>query len=129
MAETQSETEIKMDAKGLYQEEVFTDRRIGTIQRLTPVDEDGKPVNGGKVIYVGQTQLMTGAGPLPLSFDISADSLGVAADQFADGAKAAMEDAVQRFDELRREAASSIIVPEGGAGAAPGSGGGKFIVP
>jgi hypothetical protein len=128
MAEEQSNTEIKMDSQALYQEEVFTDRRVGTIQRLTPVDSDGKSIDGGAIIYVGQTQLMTRAGPLPLSFEISADTLADAAKKFADGAQTAMEEAVQRLEEMRREASSSIIVPEGGAGAGAGSGG-KFVVP
>ena len=111
--------EIKMDPQALYREEVFTDRRIGTIQRLTPVDGDGQPVDGGVVIYLGQTQLMTPAGALPLSFELQADSLAQAAEKFADGANIAMEDAVKRLEELRHEQSSSIIVPGGGT---PGGG-------
>jgi len=128
----QAGPEIKMDENALYQEEVFTDRRVGTIQRLTPVDVNGEPLDGGAIIYVGQTQLMTRAGALPLSFEIPADSLGAAAQKFSEGANAAMEDAVKRLEEMRREAASSIIVPDGGAapaGGPAGGGGGKFIVP
>jgi hypothetical protein len=128
MAEEQAGMEIRMDVKALYKEEVFTDRRIGTIQRLTPVAADGEPVDGGAVIYVGQTQLMTRAGPLPLSFEIPADSLAAAAEKFADGANVAMEEAVSRLEEMRRESASSIIVPGAdGSGAPPA--GGKFVVP
>ena len=119
MAEDGLNTEIKMDPQALYREEMFTDRRIGTIQRLTPVDGDGQPVDGGAVIYLGQTQLMTPAGALPLSFELQADSLAQAAEKFADGASTAMEEAVKRLEDLRREQASSIIVP--GAGG-PGGG-------
>ena len=130
MGAEQAGPEVKMDENALYQEEVFTDRRVGTIQRLTPVDVDGQPLEGGAIIYVGQTQLMTRAGALPLSFEIPADSLGGAVQKFADGANAAMEDAVKRMEEMRRETASSIIVPEGGQASGGGSaGGGKFIVP
>ena len=121
MAEDGSNTEIKMDPQALYREEVFTDRRIGTIQRLTPVDGDGRPVDGGAVIYLGQTQLMTPAGALPLSFELKAGTLAEAAENFADGASVAMEEAVKRLEELRREQASSIIVP--GAGGNTPSGG------
>jgi hypothetical protein len=126
MGEEQSLPEIEMDAKSLYREEVFTDRRIGTIQRLTPVDADGNPVAGGKMLYVGQTQLMTRAGPLPLSFEIPADSLADAAGRFGEGATTAMEEAAHKLEELRREASSSIIVPEGGS---PPPAGGKFVIP
>jgi len=120
-------TEITMDGKNLFKEEMFTDRQVGTIQRLTQVDGDGQPVDGGEVIFVGQTQLMTRAGPLPLSFELEASTLTEAADKFAAGANQAMEDTVKRLDEMRREQASSIIVPgsEGGGAAA----GGQFKMP
>ena len=130
MANEQVETEIKMDPETLFKEESFTDRRVGSIQRLTPVDADGNPVVGGEVIYIGQTQLMTRAGPLPLTFEISADSLADAAEKFSDGANQSMQDTVKRLEEMQREQASSIIVPGAGgaAGGAPG-GGGSFQLP
>lgn len=122
MAEERLQTELEMERKNLYLEEVFTDRRVGTIQRLTPVDGQGRPDQSRPVVYVGQTQLMSRMGALPLSFEIPAKSLDEAAQKFADLANQAVEDTMQRLEELRREAASSIIVPEGGM--PPGSGGG-----
>jgi len=128
MAEQNQDPELKMDGQALFREEVFTDRRVGTIQRLTPVDGDGNRDEGRPVLYVGQTQLMTQAGPLPLSFELAGDSLADAAGKFADAANGAVEDAVKRLEEYRRESASSIIVPGEGAGAGPvGAGpGGKI---
>jgi hypothetical protein len=35
------EAEAQMDADALYQEEMFTDRRVGALRRLTPVKRDG----------------------------------------------------------------------------------------
>ena len=116
MAEQEQRLEISMDADALFREEVFTDRRVGTIQRLTPVDGDGEPVADARAVYVGQTQLMTPAGALPLSFELEAESLAEAAAKFAEGASTAMEEAVKRLEELRREQASSIIVPGSGGG-------------
>ena len=132
MASEAAETEIRMDGNSLFREEVFTDRRVGTIQRLTPVDADGNAVAGADVIYIGQTQLMTRAGPLPLSFEIEAGSLADAADKFGDGASQAMEETVQRLEEMRREQSSSIIVPDGAAGAGGAGGmpgGGQIKMP
>ena len=136
MAEEEQGLEIRMDGKDLYREEIFTDRRVGTIQRLTPVDGDGQMDASRPIVYVGQTQLMTRAGPLPLSFDIPATNLAEAADNFADSANVAVEEAMQKLEEMRREAASSIIVPQAGAsggspGGAPGGapGGGKIRMP
>ena len=124
MAEEETDLDIRMDAQAMYQEEVFTDRRVGTIQRLTPVDDQGAVDSTRPVLYVGQTQLMTRAGPLPLSFDIPGATLAEAAENFAASANVAIEEAMQRLEEMRREAASSIIVPQGGApGGAPPAGG------
>ena len=53
-----------------------------------------------------------------------------AAEKFGDGAEQAVQEAVQKLEEMRREAASSIIVPGTGAppvGGAPG--GGKISMP
>lgn len=131
--EEQQELEIRMEGQSLYREEIFTDRRVGTIQRLTPVDDDGQTDASREVVFVGQTQLLTRAGPLPLSFDIPGSSLKEAAENFAASANVAVEDAMQKLEEMRREAASSIIVPQGGApgGSMPGGGpgGGKIRMP
>jgi len=128
MAENpQAEPDLKMEADGLYREEVFTDRQVGTIQRLVPVDAVGNPDASRAELFVGQAQLMTRAGPLPLSFEIAAGSLREAADKFGDAAKAAVEEAMQRLEEMRREAASSIIVPDGTAGPLGGQAGGGSI--
>jgi len=134
MAEQEQELEIRMDSQNLYREEIFTDRRVGTIQRLTPVDGDGQTDPSRDVLFVGQTQLMTRAGPLPLSFDIPGSTVKEAAENFAASANVAVEDAMQKLEEMRREAASSIIVPQGGApgGGLPGGGGpggGKIRMP
>ncbi len=123
MAAQGTDIDIKMAKDDLYLEEVFTDRKVGSIQRLTPVDAQGQPDAGRSVVYMGQTQLMTRAGPLPLSFEIPAESLGEAADRFAENANKAIEETVNRMEEMRREAASSIIVP-GADGA-----GGDFKMP
>ena len=119
MADEKMDTEITMDGASLYKEEMFTDRRVGTIQRLTEVDSEGRPIDGGKVLFVGQTQLMTRAGPLPLNFELDASTLAEAAEKFGAGANQAMEETVKRLEEMRREQSSSIIVPDA-AGGTPG---------
>ena len=124
--------ELKMDPANLYREEVFTDRKIGTIRVITPVQSDSSVDAGRKVIYVGETQLMTPVGALPLAFEIEADSLGRAAEKFAEVASVAVERAVKELQELRRQQSSSIVIPEGippGMGGMGGLGGGKIKLP
>jgi hypothetical protein len=64
--------EVQLDPKALYREDVFTDRRAGSIRRLTPVTADGSVDATRPVLFSGQTQLLTPAGVLPLGFEIDA---------------------------------------------------------
>ncbi len=114
--------EIKLDPASLYREETFTDRHAGTIRRLTPINASGETDGTRFVLYSGQTQLLTPAGVLPLAFDIEADSLPDAIEKFSSAVKVALEQAIDEAREMRREAASRIVVPDVGA-AAPAAGG------
>ena len=40
---TAADLDIKMDATSLYREEIYTDRRIGTIRAMVPVTSKGDP--------------------------------------------------------------------------------------
>lgn len=103
-----------MDPNDLYLEEVFTDRRIGTIRRLTPVSTDGARDPTRTVLFSGQAQLLTAMGTLPIGFDIPAGSLAEAVRKFASAAKEAVDQTMEDLQQLRRDAASSIILPEAG---------------
>jgi len=123
--------EVQLDPKGLYREDVFTDRRAGSIRRLTPVTTDGAVDTSRPVLFSGQTQLLTPAGVLPLGFEIEANTLDEALKRFPEGVKGALEQAIDEARELRREAASRIVVPEvgGAVGPGPAAGGGKIKFP
>jgi hypothetical protein len=129
MAEELDDADIAMEAASLYREETFTDRRVGTLQRLTPVTPSGATDNARPVLYVGQTQVLTPAGALPLSFEVPATSLEDAVAKFGELAKQALARTMRRLEELRREQASSIIVPGGAppGGVGGGNPGGRLI--
>jgi len=127
MATKSEQNEIKVDPAALYLEEVFTDRRVGTIRRLTPVKGDGERDQSRAVLYVGETQVLTPAGALPIGFEIGAGSLEEAAEKFGQLAKEAIERTVKELQELRRQAASSIVIPQGGMPPTGGMGGGGKI--
>jgi len=118
MAQDAGDASIEMDRDNLYLEESFTDRRVGNLQRLSPVTLDGQPDPSRPVLYLGQTQILTPAGALPLSFEIEAGSLEDAIGQFGTRAQQALDETMRRLEEMRREQASSLIVP--GAGGATG---------
>jgi hypothetical protein len=132
MSDERLQLELKMDEADLYQEEVFTDRRVGTIQRLSPVDKLGQPDASRPVLYIGQTQLMSRMGALPLSFEIPATTLAEALEKFAAAANQSLMDTMQKVEEMRREQASSLIVPDAGGfpgGGLGGGGGGRLRMP
>jgi hypothetical protein len=113
----------RMDANDLYREDTITDRKVGTIRVLTPVRPDGSTDPARTAVYVGQAQIMTPAGVLPLTFEIPAATLAEACAGFAEGAKIAFEETMQELQEMRRQQASSIVIPDAGAAAALGQGG------
>ena len=86
-----SATELTVDLENLHREEVFTDLRAASVRRLTPVKGDGSTDSGRDVVYIGETNIMTQMGPLPVQFPIEADSLADAFKQFPEGVKAAVE--------------------------------------
>ena len=131
MSNPNTSNEIKMDAENLYREEMFTDNAVGTLRRLTPVTATGEIDPSRNDQYVGSTQVLTSAGPMPLSFEVPAESLADAAAAFGDAAKAAIERTMEELKEMQRQQASSIVVP-GAGGMDPmggGMGGGKIQMP
>ena len=118
--------EIRMDADNLWREETYTDLRVGTIRVLHPVDADGRPDPKRKVRFEGTAQVLTPSGLLPITFPIEADTLAEAVARFGEAAKKGLEETARELEELRREAARSIVAarPEDLAKLKPGGGGG-----
>lgn len=104
----------QMDAATLYQEDMITDRKVGAIRRLTPLKSDGSIDTTRAVLFLGQAEIMTNMGPVPISFDIEAKSLDQAVAGFGKAATVAIERTVQQIQEMRRQAASQLVVPQGG---------------
>lgn len=103
--------EIRVDRDNLYREESFTDLRVASIRRLVPVKPDGSPDETRRPLYMGQTQLMSQMGPLPVSCSIDAETLEEAMDKFPEAISHAVEQMVEEAREMQRQEASRIIVP------------------
>jgi hypothetical protein len=131
MADTTKTSDAAMDAASLYREEIYTDRKVGTLRVLVPVKDDGSPDSARPTVFQGEAQLMTNMGPLPISFDIEASSLSEAVSRYADATKVGVERAMRELQELRRQASSSIVIPPAGAALPPAGlgGGGKIQIP
>ncbi len=111
-----------MDSTQIYREETFTDRKVGTIRRLTPVLADGAADAGRPVIFVGQAQVMTPMGAVPISFELDAVTLDGAIQKFGASAEQAVQQTMRELQELRREQASSLVIPDAGGAGLPNPG-------
>ncbi|MGC4122757.1 MAG: hypothetical protein QM765_50930 [Myxococcales bacterium] len=105
--------QMKVDVANLYREEIFTDMKVATLRRLSPVKVDGSPDPARPALFVGQTHVMTRAGPMPLEFGIEAQSLQEAADRFPGAVQEAMNEMIEEARRVQREQASSLIIPGG----------------
>ncbi len=103
--------DFNVDKQNLYREEYFTDLKVASIRRLTPVKTDGSEDKGRKTLYVGQANLMSEAGPLPISTVIEANDLKQAIKKYPE----AMQNAIRQLnDEIKRyhqEQQSQIVTP------------------
>ena len=126
-----SPSESQMDLANLYREETYTDRKLGVIRCMTPVTADGLVDSAREAQYLGQAEIMTNMGPVPINFEIEAKTLADAVRGFADAAQKGIERTMQQMQEMRRQQASQLVVaPAGMAGLKDGPrGGGKIQFP
>lgn len=109
-------TEFNPD--NLYREESYSDRTVGNIRRMIPVKKDGSDDPSRPETFIGQTQVMTQMGPVPLTFELQAATLEEAGTLFSEGVQKAYKEMLQEMEEMRRQQQqeqSSIVVP-GGSG-------------
>ncbi len=111
MSQLDTGAEISMDAAALAREETYTDSRVGTIRKMTPVTVDGDVDSSREIQFVGSTQIMTPGGALPLSFEIETDTLAGAVAGFGEAARMAVERTMEELKEMQRQQASSIVIP------------------
>jgi hypothetical protein len=110
-AEASPVDEIRVDSKNLYREEIFTDLKVATIRRLTPVRQDGSDDTSRAVIWVGQTTLLSQAGPVPVQCPIEAETLQEAMDAFPAAVNQSIERMIEEAREMQRQESSRIVVP------------------
>ena len=124
--------DAKMEPAELYREEVITDRKVGLIRMMVPIRIDGSIDPSRQTLFTGEAQMLTSMGALPISFDIEADTLAEAVAGYGSAANLGFERAVRELQDMRRQQASSLVLPQqGGAGfgAAGIPGGGKIQLP
>ena len=111
---------VKFNQQNLHREEVFSDLTIGSIRRLSPVKANGEPDKTRPILFVGQSQIYTQQGPMPIQFPIDAINLQQAMEKFPAAMEEFVAHLVEQAKEFQRQEESRLIVP---GGAAPGGSG------
>ena len=104
--------EFTIDRSNLYIEESFTDLKIGTIKRLTPVKADSSEDKSRKTVFVGHTSIMTPNGPLPIQNVIGAKELAQAIKKFPEAMQEAMDRLIEEVKKYQEQEQSKIQQPD-----------------
>jgi hypothetical protein len=127
--EQRATAELRMDPANLYREEIVSSRGAGTLRVMLPITRDGAPDPAREALYVGEAQILTPVGALPVAFEIAARSIGEAAERFADAARVAVDQTLRELQEMRREAASGLVIADQLPPGMGGPGGGRIQLP
>ncbi len=108
--------DFTININNLYREESITDLKVGSIRCLIPVKSDGTEDESRETIFVGQTQLMSPQGMVPLQAPIQAATLEEAMEKFPEAMKQAMEEMIENARKMQQEQKrqqddSRIIMP------------------
>ena len=103
--------EISVDTNNLYREDSYSDLKVATIRCLTPVAPDGTDDTSRPVMFVGQTTLVSQAGPVPVQCPIEATTIQEAFEKFPAAVNQAVEQMIEEAREIQRQEASRIVVP------------------
>ena len=102
---------LEVDKANLYREDVFTDLRVATIRRLTPIKADGSTDPLRETLFSAETQILTPQGPLPIQVPIEAKNLEEALEKFSAAVQQGVERLVEEAREMRRQQSSRIVTP------------------
>lgn len=112
--EQPNDLEFTLDRSNLYREESFSDLKIGTVKRLTPVKADGSTDKSRKTIFMGHTSILTPNGPLPIQNAIAAKELAQAIKKFPEAMQQAMEKLMEEVKKYKQEEEGRIQQPGSG---------------
>jgi hypothetical protein len=121
--QNENDIDFTVDQQNLYREEAITDMKVASIRMLVPIKADGTDDTSRSPIFMGNTQLMSPEGPLPLQAQLSANNYKEAFEAFPKAMEQALNDMLRRLEQMqrqqqqqqqqqqRRQDSSRIIVP------------------
>jgi len=115
---TNNQIDFTVEKDNLYREENIIDLKSASIRCLTPIKSDGTVDESREKIFVGNTQLMSPQGPVPLHSRLKASTLEEAMENFPEAMQHAMAEMIENVKKMQQEQEKSnqkddsrIIVP------------------
>ena len=99
----ENKIDFVVDKENLYREEGFTDLKVASIRRLTPVTPEGEVDKDRFPVFIGVTQLMTSEGPVPIQAALKAQTMAQAIDVFPAAMEKAMKEAIEDMKKRQAE--------------------------
>ena len=109
--------DFTVNQNNLYREVMFTDLKVASIKKLIPINSDGTDDKSRPVMFIGETQIMTPGGPLPIHAHLEADTFEKAMEQFPRAMEQSFREMVATLQRIQQEQekeerdSSRIIVP------------------
>ncbi|MBN2163884.1 MAG: hypothetical protein JXR25_15845 [Pontiellaceae bacterium] len=112
MADQAPLDDIAFDGSNIWKEENFTDLKVGTIRKMTPIKLDGTEDETRSAVYSATTNIMTPGGALPISGEIEATTLEEAVANFSDAINKAVVKLQEDMIRMQQEQANRIVTPD-----------------
>ncbi len=112
-----NDIDFTIDQNNLYREESITDLKVASIRRMVPIKADGTEDTSRASVFIGNSQLMTPEGPLPIQAKLSATTLDEAMKEFPQAMRQSLDETIEHFKRLQQEqqqqqqSESRIITP------------------
>ena len=119
----EEEKKVRFNQQNLYREEIYSDLTVGSIRQMLPVKPNGEADKARQPLYMGQSQVYTQHGPMPVQFPIDAKNLQNAMELFPAAMEAFVARLLEEAKEMQRQEESRLIVP----GGAPAGGSGLIL--
>ena len=106
--------DFQVDKTNLYREIAITDLKIANIRQLIPVNIDGSDDTSRETIFIGNTQLGTPQGPIPMQAVLEATSIEEAMELFPKAMELETHKVIENFKRMeaqQKKEKSNIILP------------------
>ena len=106
--------DFQVDKTNLYREISITDLKIANIRQLIPVNIDGTDDTSRETIFIGNTQLGTPQGPIPMQAKLEASTMEEAMNLFPKAMELETQKVIENFKRMeaqQKKEKSNIIMP------------------